>query len=40
MGLVQQYLTTNLRFSEGAAKGVVLEVKKEIFNQSEKVLTI
>jgi len=29
MGLVQQYLTTNLRFSEGAAKGVVLEVKKE-----------
>ena len=28
MGLVQQYLTTNLRFSEGAAKGVVLEVKK------------
>ena len=29
MGLVQQYLTTNLKFSEGAAKGVVLEVKKE-----------
>jgi translation initiation factor 5B len=29
MGLVQQYLTTNLRFSDGAAKGVVLEVKKE-----------
>ena len=29
MGLVQQYLTTNLRFSEGSAKGVVLEVKKE-----------
>ncbi|MFX0038264.1 MAG: translation initiation factor IF-2 [Promethearchaeota archaeon] len=29
MGLVQQYLTSNLRFSEGSAKGVVLEVKKE-----------
>ncbi len=29
MGLVQQYLTLNLKFSEGAAKGVVLEVKKE-----------
>ncbi|KKK44410.1 hypothetical protein LCGC14_0762590, partial [marine sediment metagenome] len=29
MGLVQQYLTTNLKFSEGPAKGVVLEVKKE-----------
>ena len=29
MGLVQQYLTKNLKFSEGAAKGVVLEVKKE-----------
>ncbi len=29
MGLVQQYLTPNLKFSEGAAKGVVLEVKKE-----------
>ena len=29
MGLVQQYLTSNLRFSEGPAKGVVLEVKKE-----------
>ncbi|MFX1570392.1 MAG: translation initiation factor IF-2 [Promethearchaeota archaeon] len=29
MGLVQQYLTTNLRFSEGSARGVVLEVKKE-----------
>ncbi|MFX1327939.1 MAG: translation initiation factor IF-2 [Promethearchaeota archaeon] len=29
MGLVQQYLTKNLQFSEGAAKGVVLEVKKE-----------
>ncbi len=29
MGLVQQYLTTNLQFSEGPAKGVVLEVKKE-----------
>ncbi len=29
MGLVQQYLTQNLQFSEGAAKGVVLEVKKE-----------
>jgi translation initiation factor 5B len=29
MGLVQQYLTTNLKFSEGSAKGVVLEVKKE-----------
>ncbi|MFX1417536.1 MAG: translation initiation factor IF-2 [Promethearchaeota archaeon] len=29
MGLVQQYLTANLKFSEGAAKGVVLEVKKE-----------
>ncbi|MFX0153745.1 MAG: translation initiation factor IF-2 [Candidatus Hodarchaeota archaeon] len=29
MGLVQQYLTKNLRFSEGSAKGVVLEVKKE-----------
>jgi translation initiation factor 5B len=29
MGLVQQYLTQNLRFSEGPAKGVVLEVKKE-----------
>jgi translation initiation factor 5B len=29
MGLVQQYLTQNLQFSKGAAKGVVLEVKKE-----------
>ena len=29
MGLVQQFLTPNLKFSEGAAKGVVLEVKKE-----------
>ncbi|TFG29433.1 MAG: translation initiation factor IF-2, partial [Promethearchaeota archaeon] len=29
MGLVQQYLTQNLKFSEGSAKGVVLEVKKE-----------
>ena len=29
MGLVQQFLTSNLKFSEGAAKGVVLEVKKE-----------
>ncbi|MFX1366834.1 MAG: translation initiation factor IF-2 [Promethearchaeota archaeon] len=29
MGLVQQYLTINLQFSEGSAKGVVLEVKKE-----------
>ncbi|MEJ2294648.1 MAG: translation initiation factor IF-2 [Candidatus Lokiarchaeota archaeon] len=29
MGLVQQYLTQNLKFSKGAAKGVVLEVKKE-----------
>ncbi len=29
MGLVQQYLTANLQFSEGSAKGVVLEVKKE-----------
>jgi translation initiation factor 5B len=29
MGLVQQYLTTSLKFSEGSAKGVVLEVKKE-----------
>ncbi len=29
MGLVQQYLSKNLKFSEGAAKGVVLEVKKE-----------
>jgi translation initiation factor 5B len=29
MGLVQQYLTQNLKFSEGPAKGVVLEVKKE-----------
>jgi translation initiation factor 5B len=29
MGLVQQYLTINLKFSEGPAKGVVLEVKKE-----------
>jgi len=29
MGLVQQYLTKNLKFSEGPAKGVVLEVKKE-----------
>ncbi|MFW9940933.1 MAG: translation initiation factor IF-2 [Candidatus Thorarchaeota archaeon] len=29
MGLVQQYLTENLEFSEGAARGVVLEVKKE-----------
>jgi len=29
MGLVQQYLTKNLQFSEGPAKGVVLEVKKE-----------
>ena len=28
MGLVQQYLTKNLKFSEGPAKGVVLEVKK------------
>ncbi len=29
MGLVQQYLTKNLKFSEGPAKGVVLEVKRE-----------
>ncbi|MHA1281634.1 MAG: translation initiation factor IF-2 [Promethearchaeota archaeon] len=29
MGLVQTYLTKNLKFSEGPAKGVVLEVKKE-----------
>jgi translation initiation factor 5B len=29
MGLVQQYLTQNLKFSEGPAVGVVLEVKKE-----------
>jgi len=29
MGLVQQYLTENLKFSEGPARGVVLEVKKE-----------
>ncbi|MBD3216008.1 MAG: translation initiation factor IF-2 [Candidatus Lokiarchaeota archaeon] len=29
MGLVQQYLTENLQFSEGNAVGVVLEVKKE-----------
>jgi translation initiation factor 5B len=29
MGLVQQYLTNNLKFSEGPAKGVVLEVKKQ-----------
>ena len=29
MGLVQQYLKKNLQFSEGAAEGVVLEVKKE-----------
>ncbi|TFF63823.1 MAG: translation initiation factor IF-2 [Promethearchaeota archaeon] len=29
MGLVQQYLTKNLKFSEGQAQGVVLEVKKE-----------
>ncbi len=29
MGLVQQFLTQNLKFSEGPAKGVVLEVKKE-----------
>ncbi|NHJ24055.1 MAG: translation initiation factor IF-2 [Candidatus Lokiarchaeota archaeon] len=29
MGLVQQYLTQNLKFSEGPAKGVVLEVKKQ-----------
>jgi translation initiation factor 5B len=29
MGLVQQYLTENLQFSEGNAIGVVLEVKKE-----------
>ncbi len=29
MGLVQQYLTTNLKYSEGSARGVVLEVKKE-----------
>ena len=29
MGLVQQYLTPNLKYSEGSAKGVVLEVKKE-----------
>ena len=29
MGLVQQFLTENLQFSEGPAKGVVLEVKKE-----------
>jgi translation initiation factor 5B len=29
MGLVQQYLTKNLKFSEGPAKGVVLEVKKQ-----------
>jgi len=29
LGLTQQYLTQNLKYSEGAAKGVVLEVKKE-----------
>jgi translation initiation factor 5B len=29
MGLIQQYLTKNLKFSEGQAQGVVLEVKKE-----------
>lgn len=29
LGLVQRYLTENLSFSEGPAKGVVLEVKKE-----------
>ncbi|MGV9173331.1 MAG: translation initiation factor IF-2 [Promethearchaeia archaeon] len=29
LGLTQQYLTKNLQFSEGAAEGVVLEVKKE-----------
>ncbi len=29
MGMVQTYLTKNLKFSEGNAKGVVLEVKKE-----------
>ena len=29
MGLVQSYLSENLNFSEGPAKGVVLEVKKE-----------
>ncbi len=29
MGLTQQYLTNNLKFSEGIAEGVVLEVKKE-----------
>ncbi len=29
LGLTQQYLTQNLKFSEGPAKGVVLEVKKE-----------
>ncbi len=29
MGLTQQFLTDNLKFSEGSAKGVVLEVKKE-----------
>jgi translation initiation factor 5B len=29
MGLVQQYLKENLKFSEGPSKGVVLEVKKE-----------
>ncbi|MHA1492139.1 MAG: translation initiation factor IF-2, partial [Promethearchaeota archaeon] len=29
MGLVQQYLTKNLKFSESPAKGVVLEVKRE-----------
>jgi len=29
MGLTQQFLTENLKFSEGPAKGVVLEVKKE-----------
>jgi translation initiation factor 5B len=29
MGLVQQYLIKNIKFSEGPARGVVLEVKKE-----------
>ena len=29
LGLTQQYLTQNLKFSDGPAKGVVLEVKKE-----------
>ncbi len=29
LGLTQQYLQENLKFSEGPAKGVVLEVKKE-----------